>query len=110
MYLRSEISKLVKKCLGQCGRPIIQDDKCGDYMIVKSFGNSCYTDKNGTLQQKYGPQYVHLIEECLLRYASQIHDKSFETFPFNVIAVDAQTMEKLSGNEKDILKNLGGRV
>ena len=41
LYLRSEISKLVKKCFGQCGRPIIQVDKCGDYMIVKSFGNSC---------------------------------------------------------------------
>ena len=53
-------------------------------------------DKNGTLQQKYGPQYTHFTEECLLRYAFQIH----------VIAVDAQTMKKLSGNEKDTLKNV----
>ena len=110
LYLRSLVSKLVRKCFGQCGRIISQVDDGVDFMVVKSFGTSPYTDKNGKLQEKYGPQYIHFNEDCLLRYAAGQHNKTFGSFPFDTIKVDTETMKKLSEHEKDTLRSLNIKV
>ena len=104
------MSKLVKKCFGQCVRQITQIDSAAEFMVIKSFGTSRYTNKNGKLQDKSGPQYIHFNEECFLRYADRMHNKSFESFPFNVIKVDAETMKKLSEMEKNTLQTLNIKV
>ena len=93
IYLCSRVPRLVRKCFGKYDYPINIADKDDDddFHIVKSYGTSYSTDKNGKQQQKYGSQYNHFMEACLLRYVNEMHDKQFEdTFPFEILKIDLE--------------------
>ena len=68
-------------------------------MIVKSTGAVTFRDKNGGIQKREGPVYLHLLEGCMQNY--------FEGFAYNKVAIGADTMKLLKKEEIGFLKTLG---
>ena len=61
LHLQKDVPKLVKKCQGKCGRKIEQD--C--FAVVRSYGESTWTDSNGSDSSEFGPLYIHFERKCL---------------------------------------------
>ena len=61
LHLRKDVPRLVHRCQGNCGKQITED--C--FLVVKSFGTSRLTDKNGNERSKFGPMYLHFEKNCL---------------------------------------------
>lgn len=68
-------------------------------VIVKSHGVISYTDKQGRLQKREGPVYLHFLEDCLKEY--------FTEFEYKNIEVPVGTNKLLEADEKVFLKSLG---
>ena len=71
-------------------------------MIVKSTGVVNFRDKNGAVQKKERPVYLHFLEGCMQNY--------FEGFAYNKVAISADTMKLLRKEEIDFLKTLGYNI
>lgn len=72
-----------------------------DYLIVKSTGVVKFTEKQGNLQTREGPVYVHFLEDCLKSY--------FDNFSYQNVDVTEDTQKCLTGDERSFLKSLGLR-
>ena len=59
-------------------------------MLVKSTGIVSFRDKNGAVQKREGPVYLHFLESCMQNYF-----------------IGADTMKLLKKEEIDFLKTLG---
>ena len=59
----------------------------------------CIRDRHS----KYGPLYIHFRNKCLKEYARRIHDKVYDTFPYNLIKIDSNSLSKIPDN---VLANL----
>ena len=105
LHLRSLVPTLVKKCQGNCGELLVPWDK-EDYLLIKSFRKSHYIDKNRKGESKYGPLYVHFQNECLKEYTNRVHQVQYNSFPYNLIEIDKETLPNLSD---DVLVNLLSR-
>ena len=68
-------------------------------MIVKSTGIVTFREKNGAVQKREGPVYLHFLEGCMQNY--------FEDFAYNKVTIGANTMKLLQKEEIDFLKTLG---
>ena len=68
-------------------------------MIVKSTGVVTIHDKNGALQQREGPYYLHFLDSCIQNY--------FEGFAYNKVTIGADTVKLLKKEKIDFLKTLG---
>ena len=68
-------------------------------MIVKSTGIVTFREKNGAVQKREGPVYLHFLEGCMQNY--------FEGFAYNKVTIGANTMKLLQKEEIDFLKTLG---
>ena len=73
-----------------------------DYLIVKSYGKVQYK-VSGKQHSKYGPLYIHFKNECWKEYARRIHNKVYDTFPYNLIKIDSDFLSKIPDN---VLANL----
>ena len=68
-------------------------------MLVKSTGIVSFRDKNGAVQKREGPVYLHFLESCMQNY--------FIGFACNKVTIGADTMKLLKKEEIDFLKTLG---
>ena len=68
-------------------------------MIVKSTGIVTFRQKNGAVQKREEPVYLHFLEGCMQNY--------FEGFAYNKVTIGANTMKLLQKEEIDFLKTLG---
>ena len=68
-------------------------------MIVKLTGKVTFQDKNGALQKREEPVYLHFLEGCVQNY--------FEGFACNKVMIGADSMKLLKKEEIDFLKTLG---
>ena len=68
-------------------------------MLVKSTGIVTFREKNGAVQKREGPVYLHFLEGCMQNY--------FEDFAYNKVTIGANTMKLLQKEEIDFLKTLG---
>ena len=67
-------------------------------MIVKSAGVLTFRDKNGAVQKREEPVYLHFLEGCMQNY--------FEGFAYSKVMRGADTMKLLKKEEIDFLKTL----
>ena len=103
LYLRKDVLKLVKECQGKCGRKIEQD--C--FAVVRSYGESTWTDSNGNEQSKFGSLYIHFERKCLEKFDGDVCYGPTLSFDFSRIKVDIKCKTQLTENEKQFLINLG---
>ena len=68
-------------------------------MIVKSTGIVTFRDKNGPVQKREGPVYLHVLKGCMQNY--------FEDFAYNKVTIGPDTTKLLKKKEIDFLKTLG---
>ena len=87
-------------CCCRCASPSCSKRiTSNDYMIVKSTGIVTFRDKNGPVQKREGPVYLHVLEGCMQNY--------FEDFAYNKVTRGADTMKLLKKEEIDFLNTLG---
>ena len=67
-------------------------------MIVKSAGVLTFRDKNGVVQKREEPVYLHFLKGCMQNY--------FEGFAYSKVMIGADTMKLLKKEEIDFLKTL----
>ena len=103
LRLRKDVPRLVHRCQGNCGKQITED--C--FQVVKSFGTSRLTDKNGNERSKFGPMYLHFEKNCLQNFDSENHYGPSQNFDYSRIAFDPKCKDQLSEAENIFLIGLG---
>ena len=64
LYFRSVVLRLVNRCQGNFRDQLFPADK-EDYLAVKSRGRISFMNKQGEMDLKYCPLYIHFQTECL---------------------------------------------
>ena len=105
LHVRSMVPISVKKCRRNCAELLVPGDK-ENYLLVKSFGKCHCIDKNGKRESKYGPLYVRFRNQCLKEYTNRVHQVQYDSFPYNLIEIDKETLLNLSD---DVLASLLSR-
>ena len=100
--MKKDLSKLVKRCQGNCGRVISNDD----VLIVKSYGTIQWRETNGTEKSRFGPMYIRFQEKCLRGYDKDTYYGPRKRFDYSVIRVEEKCLTQLSNAETNFLKNL----
>ena len=96
LHLRKDVPKLVKKCQGKCGRKIEQDF----FAVVRSYGESTWTDSNGNEHSKFGSLYIHFERKCLEKFDGDVWYGPTLSFDFSRIKIDSKCKIQLTENEK----------
>ena len=104
--MKKDLSKLVKRCQGNCGRVISNDD----VLIAKSYGTIQWRETNGTEKSRFGPMYIHFQEKCLRGYDKDTYYGPRKRFDYSVIRVEEKCLTQLSNAETNFLKNLGLKI
>ena len=100
--MKKDLSKLVKRCQGNCGRVISNDG----VLVVKSYGTIQQRETNETEKSRLGPIYIHFQEKCLRGYDKDTYYGPGKRFDYSVIRVDEKCLTQLPNAEKNFLKNL----
>ena len=103
LRLRKDVPRLVHLCQGNRGKQITED--C--FLVMKSFGTSRWTDKNGNERSKFGPMYLHFEKNCLQNFDSENHHRLSQSFDYSRITVDQKCKDQLSEAENIFLIGLG---
>ena len=103
LRLRKDVPRLVHRCQGNCGKQITED--C--FLVVKSFGTSRLTDKNGNERSKFGPMYLHFEKNCLQNFDSENHYGPSQSFDYSRITVYQKCKDQSSEAENRFLIGLG---
>ena len=86
------LPEATSKCQGKCGKPITHSD----ILIVKSYGKTTWADKNtGKERCKYGPLYIHFLNNCLKNFDTDHFSASGEQLCFDRNKISSQTKETL---------------
>ena len=105
LFFHSMVPRLVNRCKGNCGGKLFPADK-EDYLVVKSRGRITFMNKQGEMNSKLCPLYIHFKVECRKEYARRIHDLHYEAFPYSEIAFGKGTLTRLPEEVKVFLENL----
>ena len=106
LFFRSMVPRLVNRCQGNCGYKLFPVGK-EDYLVVKSRGRISFMNKQGEMDSKLCPLYIHFKAECLKEYARRIHDVHYEAFPFSEITFGKDTLARLPEEVKVFLEETG---
>ena len=108
LHFRKDLSRLIEKCHGNCGRKIKPTDTG---LLVKTYGTSRWTDKTtGAEQSRYGPQYVHCENDCLKRFDSKTYYEKDDDFNYSKITISQAVQQQCNDTtEKGFLKGIGVR-
>ena len=106
LFLRSTVPRLVNRCQGDCGDKLFPVEK-EYYLVVKSRGRISFMNKQGEMDSKLCPLYIHFKAECLKEYARRIHDVHYEAFPFSEITFGKDTLARLPEEVKVFLEETG---
>ena len=96
LHLWKGVPKLVKKCQGKCGWKIEQD--C--FAVVRSYGETTWTDSNGNEHSKFSSLYIHFKRKCLEKFDGDVCYEPTLSFDFSRIKVDSKCKTQLTKNEK----------
>ena len=77
------------------------------FLVVKSFGTSRWTDKNGNERSKFGLVYLHFEKNCLLNFDLENRYGPSQSFDYSHITVDQKCKDQLSEAENRFLIGLG---
>ena len=107
IHLRSQLSKKISVCRGNCARPIT--DK--SILLVKSQYKSTYFDPIlGCDKTKMAPAYIHFNESCLKDFdADSIYGPS-DSFAWEKLKLHAQSKTKMKQHDIQFLEGLGVQV
>ena len=100
LHLRKDLSRLIKKCQGMCGKVIWPDD---DGKLVKSYGTSPWTDRKIGEEPKFGSMYIHFNSQFLETFDREDNYGPKKRFDYKRIKVKNKTQEKLTEAEKEFL-------
>ena len=81
-----------------------------DDLLVKSLGSISFMNKQGEMDSKLCPLYIHFKAECLKEYARRIHDVHCEAFPFSEITLGKDTLARFIEEVKVFLEETGMHV
>ena len=73
---------------------------------MKSFGTSHWTDK-GVQKSKFGPMYIHFLENCLRNFDSENYYGPGVNFDYKRIKVSEETKNWLNEGENKLLSDYG---
>ena len=79
LFFRSMVPRLVNRCQGNFGDKLFPAEK-EDYLVVKSRGRISFMNKQGKMNSKAYPLYIHFQAECPKEYALRIHDVHYQAF------------------------------
>ena len=74
---------------------------------MKSGGRISFMNKQGEMDSKYCPLYIHFKAECLKEYARRLHNVHFEAFPFAEIMFGKDTLARLPEEVKVFIEETG---
>ena len=74
---------------------------------MKSRGRISFMNKQGEVDSKLCPLYIHFKAKCLKEYAQRIHDVHYEGFPFSEIMFGKDTLARLPEEVKVFLEETG---
>ena len=97
---------LVNRCQENCGDKLFPADK-ENYLVMKSGGRISFMNKQGEMDSKYCPLYIHFKAECLEEYARRLHNVHFEAFPFAEIMFGKDTLARLPEEVKVFIEETG---
>ena len=103
LFFRSVLSCLVNRCQGNCGDKLFPADKA-DYLVVKSRDRISFMNKQGEMDSRFCPLYIHFKAECFKEYARRIHDVHYEAFPLSGITFGEDTLDRLPEKVKVFVK------
>ena len=72
-----------------------------------SRGRISFINKQGKIDSKYSPLYIHFKAEILKEFSRRIHDVHCETFPFSEIMFRKDTLARLPEEVKTFLEETG---
>ena len=72
LFFRSVVPRLVNRCQGNCGDRLFPADK-KDYLEVNSRVHISFMNKQGEMDSKLCPLYIHFKAGCLKEYARRIY-------------------------------------
>ena len=87
----------------KCRRKIQQD--C--FAVVRSYGESTWTDSNKNKNSTFGTLYTHFEIKCLGKFDGDVCYRPTLSFQFPKINIDSKCKTQLIENEKEFLINLG---
>ena len=70
LFFRSMVLCLVNWCQGNCRDKLFLADK-EDYFVMKSRGCISFMNKQGKMDSKYFPLYIHSKANCLKKYPTK---------------------------------------
>ena len=88
LHMKKDLSKLVKRCQGNCGRVISYND----FLVVKSYGTIQWRETKRTEKSRFGPMYIHFQEKCLRGYEKDTYYGPGKRFDYSVIRVDEKCL------------------
>ena len=106
LIFRSMVPGLVNRYQRNCGDKLFPADK-EDYLVVTSRGRISFTNKQGEMDSKVCPLYIHFKAECLKEYARRIHDVHYEAFPFSEISFEKDALTRFQKEVKVFLEETG---
>ena len=74
---------------------------------MKSGGRISFMNKQGEMDSKYCPLYIHFKAECLKEYARRLHNVHYEAFPFVEIMFGKDTPARLPEEVKVFIEETG---
>ena len=100
------VPRLVNRCQRNCGDKLFPAGKEDD-LVVKSRGRISAMNKQGEMDSRYCPLYIHFNAECLKECARRIHDIHYEAFPFLEITFGKYTLARLPEEMEVFLEETG---
>ena len=73
LFFLSMVPRLANWYQENCGDKLFPADK-EDYLVVKSRGRISFMNKQGKMDSKYSPLYIHFKAETFKEFARRIHD------------------------------------
>ena len=78
-----------------------------NFLVVKSFGKTTWTDKKGNKNSKFGPLYMHFDRSCLENFDSENFYGPSKKFDYSRIKAEEKCVSQLGDSEIQFLVNMG---
>ena len=103
LHLQKDVPAVVRKCQGNCGKKLGMDN----FLVVKSFGKTTWTDKKGNKKSKFGPLYMHFDRACLENFDSENFHGPSKKFDYSRIKAEEKCVSQLGDSEIQFLVDKG---
>ena len=101
LFLRENVSSLVRSCKANCRVPILQTDR---FVVNSPDEYTFYDRKAKTKSTKFGARYIHYDDTCLKNFDPDNFYAPHESFRYNQMTLDPVSKTKLSPDEVKFLE------